>query len=383
MTAPVLSQAPARRSGVRGGSRPASSTRTGLRRSGRPSRRTGQRHSTRRRWRLSKLSLIPALIMVLGLSAITYPHAAQWTTQLHQSDIVSGYAGAVAEARPEAEVQLTNAEAYNEALTGGAIYEAGSNVPTTTDSFHESTDASILPYDQQLHAGDNGLMARLRIPKIKLDLPVFHGTSDETLLKGLGHLRGTALPVGGAGMRPVITGHRGLAEAEMFTRLDELTEGDTFTIETFGRVLTYRVFEKIVVKPDEQKAFLAEPGRDLVTLVTCTPLGINTHRILITGERIIPTPDKDLAQAGQAPDIPGFPWWLVLYLAGLAGVGVYVWWAGLPPKRRQGKDAADADDAAARPGPRGAAGRVVRSGSAGPGAGRLALSRAGRRRGSR
>lgn len=319
----------------------------------RPGRHT-QRHSTRRRWRLSRLSLIPALIMVIGMSAICYPFAAQWIEQHHQSEVITGYGTMVDNAEPEKKVQLANAEAYNAALTGGAIYEAGSNVPTATDSFRESEDASVLPYDQQLQVkGEVGLMARLRIPKIKLDLPIYHGTSDDTLLMGLGHLRGTALPVGGAGMRPVITGHRGLAEAEMFTRLDELTEGDTFTIETFGRVLTYRVFEKIVVEPDEQKAFAAVPGRDLVTLVTCTPLGINTHRILVTGERIIPTPDKDVAAAGKAPEIPGFPWWAVLYVAGLVVVGLYVWWAGLPPKRRQGKDAAAADDAAACPGPRG------------------------------
>lgn len=316
--------------------------------------RHAQRHSTRRRWHLSRLSLIPALIMVIGMSAICYPFAAQWFEQQRQSAVLENYEVLVNDAEPEKAVQLANAEAYNAALTAGAVYEAGSNVPTSTDEMAESSDASVLPYDKQLTADSKGLMARLKIPRIDLDLPVYHGTSEDTLLIGLGHLRGTALPVGGAGMRPVITGHRGLAEAQMFTRLDELKEGDTFTIEVFGRVLTYRVFEKIVVEPDEQKAFAAVPGRDLVTLVTCTPLGINTHRILVTGERIIPTPDKDVAAAGKAPEIPGFPWWAVLYAAGLVVVGLYVWWAGLPPKRRQGKGAADADDAGARPGPRGA-----------------------------
>lgn len=320
-----------------------------------------QRHSTRRQWRLSKLSLIPALIMVMAMSAIAYPSAAQWTTQRGQSAIVFGYGRSVDNAEPEKAIQLARAEAYNAALTGGAIYEAGSNVPTAQEGYTESTDSSVVPYDQQLSASAAGIMARLRIPKIKLDLPIYHGTSDETLARGLGHLRGTALPVGGAGMRPVITGHRGLAEAEMFTRLDELKSGDTFTIEVFGRVLTYRVFEKVVVEPDERKAFLAEPGRDLVTLVTCTPLGINTHRILITGERIIPTPAGDLAKAGKMPDVPGFPWWLVLYIAGLLLVGLYVWWAGLPPKRRNDKDAGEvagegtggAADGGPRPGPQG------------------------------
>lgn len=328
----VSTFAPATRSATRSGC-------VGNQRASRPRPPHGTaRHSTRRRWRLSKLSLIPALVMLVGMSAICYPFAAQWFEQQRQSAVLAGYEVLVNDAEPEKEIQLANAEAYNAALTAGAVYEAGSNVPTSTGQVSESADSSVLPYAQQLTADGKGLMARLRIPRIDLDLPIYHGTSEDTLLEGLGHLHGTALPVGGAGMRPVITGHRGLAEAQMFTRLDELTEGDTFTIEVFGRVLTYRVFEKIVVEPDEQKAFLAEPGRDLATLVTCTPLGINTHRILVTGERIIPTPAGDVAQAGKAPEIPGFPWWAVLYVLGLALVGLYLWWAGLPPKRRKKKD---------------------------------------------
>lgn len=177
--------------------------------------------------------------------------------------------------------------------------------------------------------------------KIDLDLPVYHGTEDATLLKGLGHLRGTSLPVGGKGARSVITGHRGLASAEMFTRLDEVGKGDTFTIEVFDEILTYKVVDKIVVNPDETKKIAAVPGKDLVTLITCTPLGINTQRILVTGERVVPTPAADKALRGKKPDVPRFPWWVLDCFGSLCVVGGYVWWAGLPVKKKKKEDEED------------------------------------------
>lgn len=178
--------------------------------------------------------------------------------------------------------------------------------------------------------------------KIDLDLPVYHGTEDATLLKGLGHLRGTSLPVGGKGTRSVITGHRGLASAEMFTRLDEVGKGDTFTIEVFDEILTYKVVDKIVVNPDETKKIAAVPGKDLMTLITCTPLGINTQRILVTGERVVPTPAADKALRGKKPDVPRFPWWIVACFGSLCIVGGYIWWAGLPVKKKKKTEKSDA-----------------------------------------
>ena len=178
-------------------------------------------------------------------------------------------------------------------------------------------------------------MARLKVPAADIDLPIYHGTDDETLLRGLGHLEGTSLPVGGQGQRTVVTGHRGLAEARMFTDLDKVQVGDTFTFEVFGEVLTYRVFDKKVVNPEETEALRSEPGRDLATLVTCTPLGINTHRILVTGERVYPTPQRDIDAAGAAPDIPGFPWWALGLLGGVSLIGLYIWRSGYPPRPKR------------------------------------------------
>lgn len=254
------------------------------------------------------------------------------------SEVAAEYAKLITHAVPAPHEQLRRAREYNSQLSSGAIYEANTNIPT---SHGETSDASQ-DYWDQLKVNDDGLMARLRIKKIDLDLPVYHGTEDATLLKGLGHLRGTSLPVGGKGTRSVITGHRGLASAEMFTRLDEVGKGDTFTIEVFDEILTYKVVDKIVVNPDETKKIAAVPGKDLMTLITCTPLGINTQRILVTGERVVPTPAADKALRGKKPDVPRFPWWIVACFGSLCIVGGYIWWAGLPVKKKKKTEKSDA-----------------------------------------
>lgn len=254
------------------------------------------------------------------------------------SEVAAEYAKLITHAVPAPHEQLRRAREYNSKLSSGAIYEANTNIPT---SHGETSDASQ-DYWDQLKVNDDGLMARVRIKKIDLDLPVYHGTEDATLLKGLGHLRGTSLPVGGKGTRSVITGHRGLASAEMFTRLDEVGKGDTFTIEVFDEILTYKVVDKIVVNPDETKKIAAVPGKDLMTLITCTPLGINTQRILVTGERVVPTPAADKALRGKKPDVPRFPWWIVACFGSLCIVGGYIWWAGLPVKKKKKTEKSDA-----------------------------------------
>ena len=167
-------------------------------------------------------------------------------------------------------------------------------------------------------------MARVKIPSIEVDLPIYHGTDEETLLRGAGHLEGTHLPVGGESTRSVITAHRGLANATMFTDLNRVSEGDSFTIESLGETLVYRVNEIQVIDPTDTGSLQSESGKDLVTLITCTPLGVNTHRILVTGERITPTPAPALHEAGKAPEIPGFPWWALLGTGGILLIGGYL-----------------------------------------------------------
>ena len=297
-----------------------------------PRRRPSARAARSGRWRLSRSSLIPATLALAGMIVFSYPTIASWISQYNQSRVVADYSAAVDRTSPDAATQLANAHAYNDALSVGAVLQANTNVPTGAGEAGEQS----LSYDQILDVNGAGLMARLKIPAIDLDLPVYHGTADQTLLEGLGHLEGTSLPVGGPGTRSVITGHRGLANAVMFTNLDRVETGDTFVIEVFGEVLTYRVVETKVVEPEQTEELRAEPDRDLVTLVTCTPLGINTHRILVTGERILPTPAEDLAAAGSPPDVPGFPWWAVILAGGVVLIGLYVWRAGCPPRPRSG-----------------------------------------------
>lgn len=288
------------------------------------------------KWRLNRLSLIPALMAIVGSAMFLYPDAAAWVTQYNQSQIIAVYDEQVNNAEPEATEQIRQARLYNEALNAGAVLDANANKPRGTGT----SVNDLLDYDHQLRASATGLMARIRIPKIHLDLPIYHGTSEQTLLNGAGHLKGTSLPVGGIGTRTVITAHRGLAEAEMFTNLDKVGEGDTFVLEVFGEVLTYKIISTEVIEPEATEAIRFQEGKDLATLITCTPLGINSHRILVTGERVLPTPTEDIEQQGSSPDVPFFPWWAVFFLLSLCVIALYVWWAGRPiAKGRRQKEA--------------------------------------------
>lgn len=302
--------------------------------------RTADSRQPQAKWRLSGITVVPAAMALLGLTFYTYPTAAAWTTQYHQSRVISDYQQQVIYAEPEPSEQLRLAKQYNEELVSGAQLDPHANIARGTGAAE-----SLLEYNKLLSAGDNGLMARIRIPAIDVDLPVFHGTSEQSLLAGAGHLQGTSLPVGGSGSRSVITAHRGLANAEMFTNLDRVKNGDIFVIEVFGEAYAYRVFEQRVIEPEETEAIAAVAGRDLATLITCTPLGVNSHRIILTGERIVPTPQEEADKVGEESELPRFPWFALWYLGGVAAIATFVWWGGRPPKRC----AAAADEAAAEP----------------------------------
>lgn len=166
--------------------------------------------------------------------------------------------------------------------------------------------ASILSdesYESLLNLTNSGIMGRIEIPKINVDLPIYHGTEDEVLSKGIGHYKPSSLPVGGKSTRAVLTGHRGLPSSKLFTRLDEMEEGDYFFIEVCNETLAYRVNEIIEIKPEELSQLQIEPDKDLVTLVTCTPYGINTHRLLVTGERV---PYKESIKEEIQPSFPSW-----------------------------------------------------------------------------
>ena len=271
------------------------------------------------RWRPSWLTFFITILALAGMTAGLYPMTASWLSSYNQSKIVSDYTAAVDNIEPSATEQLQLAHEYNEALTAGVVVGAHQHIATGTGTSANET----LEYSRMLRTSHAGMMSRVKIPALDVDLPIYHGTSEETLLKGAGHLEGSHLPIGGTSTRSVITAHRGLASSTMFTNLDKVVVGDTFTLETFGEVLAYKVRETQVIAPDDTDTLKVVPGEDLVTLITCTPLGINTHRILVTGERITPTPPNDLVAVGAAPTIPGFPWWIVIGVGGLSLATVY------------------------------------------------------------
>ncbi len=279
--------------------------------------------SISRGWRPGALTWAITLCALLGLGAGIYPMTAAWISSYNQSQVLQN------SSRPQhlaltPTQQLAQAHAYNEALIAGVKLEADGTVPVSTGT----VQGHSLRYADMLRADNDGLMARIKIPAIDVDLPIFHGTSPETLLRGAGHLEGSHLPVGGSGTRSVITAHRGLASATMFTNLDRVKKGDSFTVETLGEALVYRVTDISVIDPEDTGTLTAVPGKDLVTLITCTPLGINSQRILVTGERITPTPPEAVRSVGMMSDLPGFPWWIVLATLGLSLAAVYVWRRG-------------------------------------------------------
>ncbi|HCM95686.1 MAG TPA: class C sortase [Glutamicibacter sp.] len=235
--------------------------------------------------------------------------------------------------------QIEQAHKYNKALSSGAVYRANENVAQGDGSV--SDDSMV--YEELLDATDTGFMGRIRYDELNIDLPIYHGTSDETLLRGVGHLEGTSLPVGGKETRSVLTAHRGLPESTLFTNLNNAAVGDRFTVSVLDQTLTYEVIEMLVIEPDETEAILPVANTDMLTLITCTPLGINSHRILVNAVRVTPTPIADEVAATAVPDLPGFPWWSLILGGVFIGAVLFVWWSGYAHAARLARAAARAE----------------------------------------
>ena len=218
-------------------------------------------------------TIILILIFLVGLSVMLYPSVSDAVNRKHQSRAVASYAEEV-EQLSDADYQtyFDAADAYNRQLN------------TTPNAFYKPDPVS--GYAQTLDISGTGIMGYITIPKISVELPIYHGTDEGVLQVAAGHLEGSSLPVGGAGTHAVISAHRGLPSAKLFTNLDELEVGDRFTITVLNRVLTYEVDQISIVLPTETDQLLPTEGMDYVTLMTCTPYGINTHRLLVRGKRI-------------------------------------------------------------------------------------------------
>lgn len=220
------------------------------------------------------VTLILFLIGLIGAGLIAYPTFADWWNSFHQSRAVASYAEAVADMNREEYNQIIEAaEKYNREL-------AKTGVIWNLDEEQEKEYTSLL------NVNETGIMGYIDIPKIKIMLPVYHGVDEAILQVAIGHLSGTSLPVGGRSSHCVVSGHRGLPSAKLFTDIDKLVEGDTWTINVLDRTLTYEVDQIRVVEPTDLSDLQIEKGKDYCTLVTCTPYGINTHRLLVRGHRI-------------------------------------------------------------------------------------------------
>ena len=222
--------------------------------------------------KLSTILLI--LAFIAGLSLLLYPTVSDYWNSLHASKAVADYGGDVNRLdRAQYDEMWQEATAYNQILR------------EKSDSFY-LTDEQKEQYEALLDIGGTGIMGYIEIPNIDLSLPIYHGTEDSVLQIAVGHLEWSSLPVGGVGTHCVLSGHRGLPSAKLFTNLDQLVDGDVFVLRVLDEVLTYQVDKILIVEPEDTDALKAEEGQDLCTLVTCTPYGVNSHRLLVRGHRV-------------------------------------------------------------------------------------------------
>lgn len=226
-------------------------------------------------------TIIFVLVFLVGLAVMLYPTVSDYVNSKHQTRAIASYQDTVSDMdEKEYEKLLAEAEAYNKLLA------------ETPEAFYKPE--LLKDYEDILDVTGTGVMGVISIPKINVNLPIYHGTSDGVLQEAAGHLQGTSFPVGGKSTHSVICGHRGLPSATLFTHLDRLEEGDTFTITVLNRTITYKVDLISIVDPDEVDKLQITDGKDYCTLQTCTPYGINTQRLLVRGVRV--------ANAEEDPD---------------------------------------------------------------------------------
>lgn len=250
--------------------------------------------------------ILAAVCGVAALGLMLYPLVGELLSERYHSDVETTYTAAIEDADDaELTAQRQAAEQYNAILSGtAAITEGGASAPP-------------LAYTEQLTVG--GVMCYIDIPQISVYLPVQHGTDADTLEKSVGHVVGTSLPVGGSSTHAVLSAHSGMASAKLFSDIDQLATGDTFYIHVLGDTLAYKVDSINTVLPTDTRLLQIEDGKDYVTLVTCTPFGVNTHRLLVRGHRVSYTPEQETTTTEEKPAASS---WTQHYLTGLAvGLG--------------------------------------------------------------
>ena len=288
------------------------------------------------KWRL--LTIAPPILLLAGILVLLYPVFATQYNNQRQERIASEFSTVAEQAGPDAVAEsLRRADEYNLKASESPILDPW------LDAQRPGT-AQYQDYLAQLNLND--VMATIKIPSIDVNLPIYHGTDTATLDKGIGHLFGTALPVGGESTHTVLTGHTGLGNATMFDQLTSVKMGDYFYIETAGRHLKYQVTDIRVVLPHETESLNKVEGKDLATLITCTPYGVNTHRLLVTGERVPMDEEAVAAEAAQVKGSVMKPWMIAV----LASVAVILLVAGilwLRSRKRNNEDPQEIEGAAA------------------------------------
>lgn len=288
------------------------------------------------KWRL--LTIAPPILLLAGILVLLYPVFATQYNNARQERIASEFSAVAEQAGPDAVAEsLRRADEYNLKASESPILDPW------LDAQRPGT-AQYQDYLSQLNLND--VMATIKIPSIDVNLPIYHGTDTATLDKGVGHLFGTALPVGGESTHTVLTGHTGLGNATMFDQLTSVKMGDYFYIETAGRHLKYQVTDIRVVLPHETESLNKVEGKDLATLITCTPYGVNTHRLLVTGERVPMDEEAVAAEAAQVKGAVMKPWMIAV----LVSVVVILTVAGilwLRSRKRKGEESQEIEGAAA------------------------------------
>ena len=246
--------------------------------------------------------VLVCLLLLAGLTLLLYPTISNWLMERNQSIAIQEYDASIAEMAAQAlEEELQKAREYNDALSGANIED-----PFVPES------GRVLPVDYTSILNVDGTIGHIEIPTIDVYQPIYHGTGEEVLEKGVGHMQYTAFPIGGEGNHTVLTGHTGLTSARLFTDLDQLETGDVFYIHVLDEILAYEVDQILVVEPSDTDELLPVAGKDYVTLVTCTPYGINSHRLFVRGTRI---PYEEAVAEQADGEAAGINWRVVIIVS--------------------------------------------------------------------
>ncbi len=254
-------------------------------------------------------------VFLVGFLLCCFPIVNHMIEQRHQADAVATYQKAADKNDDKLEEMMAEAKEYNDMLyqSEGAVVD-GMDTELLSDTNYQTI----------LDISGTGTMGSLDIPKINVELPIYHGTEEDVLSNGVGHLQGTSLPIGGENVHSVLTGHRGLPSSKLLVRLDEMEKGDLFFVRVGNETLAYRVSDIQTVKPEETSCLEIQPGKDLVSIVTCTPYGINTHRLIVTGERVAYKKAEYESIQSEIPSAREILFTILPFVFVIAAIGVWI-----------------------------------------------------------